>query len=302
MKKISKENFTKSYEDKIFNIVNVIGMVLLIVVFAYPLWFVLIASFSDPSEVYVGNVILLPSKFTWESYKEMIEYKPIWTGYRNNIIYTVGGTVVNLVMTVCCAYPLSRKDFMPRKVLLYLFLFTMYFSGGMIPTYLVVKQLGLINTPWAMIIPSAISVYNMLVVRSYFLNSIPDELDEAARLDGANSAQYLIKVVLPLSKPVLAVVGLYYALGHWNDFYTALLYLQDSNLKPLQYVLKQVLTASSMYENMIHMKPEEILRLMKLQETLKYSTIVAASLPMLCLYPFLQRYFVKGIMVGAIKG
>ena len=293
-----KEN---SYSDKIFDVVNVLVMLVLLVVFVWPLWFVLISSFSDPFEVTMGNVLLFPKGLTLDSYKTMLKYSQILTGYANSIYYTVVGTLINLVLSVCFAYPLSRKDFALRKVFLLMFLFTMYFSGGMIPTYLVVKQVGILNTRWAMILPGAISVYNCLVVRNYFMNSIPGELEEAATLDGANAAQYLVKVVLPLSKPVIAVVGLYYAVSHWNAYYSALLYLQDLDLYPLQSILRNIMNSTQMI-NDPSLSAEEIDAMVRLEMTMKYSVIVAAAFPMLCLYPFIQKYFVKGVMVGAVKG
>jgi putative aldouronate transport system permease protein len=294
-----------SYADRIFDVINVIMMLLLLVVFVWPLWFVLIASVSDPVEVWAGHVILFPKNMTTIAYKTLLEYDVIWTGYANTIFYTAIGTVINLAMTVCCAYPLSRTDFMPRKVLLLLFMFTMYFSGGLIPNYLVVSKVGLLDTRWAMIVPGAISVYNMLVVRSYFMNSIPKELQEAATLDGANTAQYLWKVVLPLSKPVLAVVGLYYGVSHWNDFYTALLYIYDDGLLPLQsYLRNLLLTAQLTLNNTVgtSVGAAEIEALTKLEQTLKYSVIIVAAAPVLCIYPFIQKFFVKGIMIGSVKG
>ena len=299
---LSEKKFKRSYGDKIFDIVNVLLMVALLIIFIWPLWFVVIASLSDPNQVYLGNVLVLPKGFRLDAYKEMFAYERIWIGYGNTVLYTVVGTLLNLIMTICCAYPLSRKNFKPRKVLQWVFMFTMYFSGGLIPSYLVMKNLGLVNTRAAMVITGAMSVYNMLIVRSYFMNSIPEELNEASILDGANEAQYLIKVALPLSKPVIAVVGLYYALGHWNDFYTALIYINESDYHPLQYVLREILILSENVETFQQMSPEEIMRKLQLQQTLKYSTIIAACLPMLCVYPFIQKYFVKGVMVGAVKG
>ena len=290
-----------SYSDKIFDVVNMLLMVVLVVVFAWPLWFVLISSFSDPFEVTMGNVLLFPKGLTLDSYKAMMKYSQILTGYANSLYYTVVGTGINMVLSICCAYPISRKDFPLRKPLLLMFLFTMYFSGGMIPTYLVVKQVGILNTRWAMMLPGAISVYNCLVMRNYFMNSIPGELEEVAVLDGANAAQYLQKVVLPLSKPVLAVIGLYYAVGHWNAYYAALLYLQDLDLYPLQSILRNIMSATQMI-NDPSLSAEEIDAMVRLEMTMKYSVIVAAAFPMLCLYPFIQKYFVKGVMVGAVKG
>lgn len=249
----------------------------------------------------MGNVLLFPKGLTLDSYKAMMKYSQILTGYANSLYYTVVGTGINMVLSICCAYPISRKDFPLRKPLLLMFLFTMYFSGGMIPTYLVVKQVGILNTRWAMMLPGAISVYNCLVMRNYFMNSIPGELEEAAVLDGANAAQYLQKVVLPLSKPVLAVIGLYYAVGHWNAYYAALLYLQDLDLYPLQSILRNIMSATQMI-NDPSLSAEEIDAMVRLEMTMKYSVIVAAAFPMLCLYPFIQKYFVKGVMVGAVKG
>ena len=228
---IKKERAVRSsYSDKIFDAVNVAVMVILLIIFVWPLWFVVIASLSDPAQVWLGNVILLPKKFTTIAYEAVVDYKAIWIGYRNTIFYTVVGTLLNLVMTICAAYPLSRKDFMPRNVLMFLFMFTMYFSGGLIPTYMIVNKLHLLNTPWAMIIPGAVSIYNVIITRTYFINSIPATLQEAAELDGANSFQFLVKIVLPLSKPIIAVIALYYAVGHWNDFFTALIYINDTHL------------------------------------------------------------------------
>lgn len=290
-----------SANDKVFDIVNVLVMVLLLVIFLWPLWFIVIASVSSPAQVWLGNVLLLPKEITTTAYKALIEYKQLWVGYSNTIFYTVAGTALNLILTICCAYPLSRKDFVPGKILLLLILFTMYFSGGMIAKYLVVSRLGLLDTRWAMILPGAISVYNMLVMRTYFINSIPEELYEASILDGANSAQYLIKIVLPLSKSVMAVVGLYYAVSHWNDFYTALLYIYDENLRPLQTVLRELLLTSSRFSETL-VGSDAVTEQLQLAQTMKYSIIVVSSLPMLCLYPFIQKFFVKGVMIGAVKG
>ena len=290
--------------DKLFDIVNVMIMLALLVIFTWPLWFVLIASISDPVLVMAGKVLVIPKGITQAGYEQMLEYKELWTGYANSIFITVVGTLLNLIMSVCFAYPLADKNFMPRRVLLLIFMFTMYFSGGLIPGYLVVKRLGLLNTIWAMIIPSLVSVYNSLVIRSYFINSIPGELEEASLLDGANSAQYLWKVVLPLSKPVLAVVGLYYAVSHWNDYYNALIYLYKEELYPVQTVLRNLLLSAQALVNDTSGVVDSALieEALNRAMTMKYSVIIAAALPMLCIYPFVQKFFVKGVMVGAVKG
>ena len=303
MDRYRKSRKKRINQDRVFDGVNLLLMLVLLVVFIWPLWFVLIASISDPAQVWQGNVILFPKDITLDAYKEVIQYDTIWTGYGNTILYTVVGTAINLVLTVCGAYPLSRKDFAPRKFLMVLLMITMYFSGGLVPTYLVVNKLGLIDTIWAMIIPNAVSMFNIIITRTYFMNSIPEELYEAAQLDGANTAQYLFKVVLPLSKPILAVITLFYAVGHWNDFYSALIYINSQQLMPLQSVLRKLLLSTQMTLQITSsMSPDDIMRKTQLAQTLKYSSIIVSTVPVLCLYPLVQKHFVKGIMVGSVKG
>lgn len=300
-----KKIISNSLSDGAFDVVNILINLLLLVVFIWPLWFVVIASLSDPYEVNSGNVLLWVKGFNLDGYRELLEYEPIWTGYRNTILYTVLGTVINMVMTVLCAYPLSRKDWMPRNFWLKFCLVTMYFGGGLIPTYLVVKGLGILNSIWAMVIPSALSFYNALIVRNYFMNSIPSELFESAKLDGAGHGQYLTKVALPLSKPVLAVVTLYYAVSHWNDYYTALIYITDRDLIPLQTAMKDLMSSAQVLAAQISISATEMVSVKKKMElamSLKYSTIIASVIPMLVIYPMVQKHFVKGVMLGAIKG
>ena len=231
----------------------------------------------------------------------MIEYKELWSGYANTIFYTVTGTILNMILSVCMAYPLSDKGFKPRKILIGFFMFTMYFSGGLIPNYLLIKDLGLLNTRWAMIIPGAVSVYNCLILRNYFMNSIPLELKEAATLDGASSAAYLWKIVLPLSKAVLAVVALYYMVAHWNNYTRALYYIFDKDLYPLQSILKDLLISDKMVAELMT-DPEIAEEAFNRSQMMKYCVLIAAVTPMMCVYPFVQKYFVKGVMVGAVKG
>ena len=304
MGKLLFKNKKGSLSDKIFDKVNLMLMLILLVIFVWPLWFVFIASFSDPIAVNSGQVLLWPKGIVMDGYKMTMEHKELWIGYKNTIIYTVVGTLLNLTLSVCFAYPLSRRDFKLKKFFMLIFVFTMYVSGGMIPTYLAVKNVGLLNTGWAMIIPGAISVYNSLIVRSYFVNSIPTELEEAAFLVGANSAQYLWKVVLPLSKPVLAVVGLYYAVSHWNDYYNALLYLYNDALYPLQTVLRTLLMTSSSLVDATESAAgaEAIEAAFNTYLSMRYCVIILAAVPMLCVYPFIQKFFVKGVMVGSVKG
>ena len=219
---VKTKRYRKSYSDRIFDIVNITIMCILLFIFVWPLWFVVIASFSNPNELWLGNVVLLPKGFTLEAYEKLLEHRDIWIGYKNTIVYTAVGTFLNVVATVSLAYPLSRKSFMPGKLIMMMLIVTMYFSGGLIPTYLVVKNLGMVNNMWAMVIPGVISTYNVIITRTYFASSIPGELHDAAKMDGANNLEFLWKIVLPLSKPILAVIALYYAVGHWNDYYTAL--------------------------------------------------------------------------------
>ena len=287
--------------DRVFNAALIaLGTIILLVV-AYPLYFIIIASFSDPQAVLTGKVSLFPVRATLDSYREVFRDNGIWTGYRNTVFYTVLGTGINMLLTTLCAYPLSRRELVHRRILTFLITFTMIFSGGMIPTFLVVKQLKMIDTVWAMVIPSAISTYNMLVMKNFFQSSIPSELQEAASMDGCSDFRLLLCIVLPLSKAIIAVLGLFYAVGHWNAYLNALIYLHKSEMYPLQVVLRSLLLQNSLAsgsgaENFGMY--EKVMR----GEAMKYSVIIICSVPVMILYPFVQKYFVKGVMVGAIKG
>ena len=286
-----------------FDLVNLLIMLVLLVIFVWPLWFVLIAlnqrSFLPRSGR--GMSSFFPKGITLDAYEEVIEYKTIWTGYRNTIIYTVLGTAINMVLTVCGAYPLSREGFCAAEIFHDYFYDYHVFQRRADPyLYLVVNRLHLIDTVWAMVIPNAVSVLNIIITRTYFINSIPDELLEAAQLDGANTAQYLFKVVLPLSKPILAVITLFYAVGHWNDFYSALIYINSQQLLPLQSILRKLLLSTQMTLQITSsMSPDEIMRKTQLAQTLKYSSIIVSTVPVLCLYPLVQKHFVKGIMADS---
>lgn len=289
-----------SSEDRIFDfVVNVIGVFIIIIVL-YPLCFVLSASFSDPDRVLRGELILLPRGFTLEPYKMVFENPDIWQGYRNTIFYTVAGTIINITMTILAAYPLSRKDMPFRKILTLVIIFTMYFNGGLIPTYLLVRNLGMYNTVWAILIPAAISTYNLIVARTFFEQSIPEELYESAKLDGCSNIRMLFSIVMPLSSAILAVLVLYYGVAHWNSYFPALVYLRDEKLFPLQIILRDILLlgqTEQLGSNTVGMGEK-----IQMAEGIKYSVIVVSSVPILMLYPFLQKYFVKGVMIGAIKG
>ena len=290
----------KSKGDRAFDITLVVISILIILVIAYPLYFVVIASFSQPEAVLGGKLRFLPVGFNLESYQMVLTEPKVWTGYRNTILYTVLGTCINLVLTTLAAYPLSRKDMPFRGLLTFVASFTMLFGGGMIPVYLVVRGLKLTDSIWAMVIPNALATYNMLVMKNYFQSSIPEELQEAAAIDGCDHFGTLIRVVLPLSAPIMAVIVLFYAVGHWNAFFNAIIYLRNQDLFPLQVVLRDILLQNSLEAvggDLTGMY-EKVMR----GESMKYALIIVASEPVIMLYPFVQKYFVKGVMVGAIKG
>lgn len=265
-----------------------------------PLIFVVAASFSDPDLVLKGKVLLFPKGFTTKAYSMVFQNQDIWKGFRNSIFYTLAGTFISMVLTVMAAYPLSRKGLPFKNAIMMLILFTMYFSGGMIPTYLLVKDLGMYDTVWALLIPNAISTYNLIVAKTSFQNSIPQELYESAELDGCGSWNMLYKIVLPLSKAILAVLILYYAVAIWNAYFDALIYLRNTDLEPLQIELRNILLlgqTEQMGTNDVGMADK-----IKMAEAVKYSAIVISSIPMVLIYPFVQKYFVKGVMIGAVKG
>ncbi len=298
----NQSKIKKGKEDLIFTIVNTTLLVIIMLIILYPLYFIVIASFSDPLEVLAGNVVLLPKNVNVESYKMVFRDSQILTGYRNTIFYTLLGTAVNIVLTVLAAYPLSRKDFSGRKFFTIMLAITMFFSGGLIPTFLLMSNtLHLLDTIWAMILPSAISVWNVIIVRTYFQTSIPQELSEAAMVDGCSDFKLLVRIILPLSMPVLAVMVLFYGVARWNSFFDALIYLSNKELFPLQLILRSILVQNTMSEDMVA-EVDSLANRQVMAETIKYALIVVASAPIIAVYPFLQKYFVKGIMVGAIKG
>lgn len=287
--------------DKIFIILIYILLAAIMLVVFLPLVYIVSASFSDPQAVISNEVWFLPVRPTLRGYQAVFKNRNILTGFANSFYYMIVGTLVNIVMTVMCAYPLSRKEFTARNKVAMIFVFTMYFSGGLIPTYMLVNSLGLVNTRWSMIIPSAMSTYNMIICRTYFVNSIPDELYEAGQLDGCTPFKYLLRVVVPLSKPILAVLVLYYGVAKWNSYFDAMIYLKNQAMVPLQIVLRDILILNQVDYTMIS-DASAIAAQRGLTDLLKYSTIVVASLPVLCIYPFVQKYFVKGVMIGAVKG
>lgn len=293
----------QSKADIIYDTLVLIFILILLLLILYPLWFVLIASVSDSSQVIKGNVVLLPKGFSLEAYKKVLEDPKIVAGYRNTIFYTVVGTLINLVSTVAIAYPLSRRDFVGRKVITIILTFTMFFSGGLIPTYLVYKQLQIANTIWIMLIPGMVNVYNMIVMRSFF-ESLPYDMHEAAFIDGCSNMKILIKIIVPLSMPIIAVMIIFYGVAHWNEYFNALVYISDPEIKPLQLILRDILiTNTSRVSRMMSGASDyNEMDKMRLAESIKYAVVVVSTLPVLCLYPFLQKHFSKGIMIGAIKG
>lgn len=286
-----------SVGDRIFTIIAYIILIVVTCIVLYPLVYVLSASLSNPEMILKGKVWLFPKDITFQAYKEVFQNDKIMIGYKNTIIYTVVGTAINLALSTMIAYPLSRKDFLGRGAITAFLVFTMFFSGGMIPTYLLVKDLGMVNTIWAIVIPNAVSVYNVIIMRTFFQN-IPEEIRESASIDGCSNITFLMRILLPLSMPIIAVMTLFYGVAHWNAFFDALIYLSDSQKYPLQLFLRQML----IQDNMADMGSLGEGEYVKYLEGLKYSVVVVASLPMLILYPLLQKYFVKGVMIGSLKG
>ncbi|WP_274365907.1 carbohydrate ABC transporter permease [Paenibacillus thermotolerans] len=276
-------------------------LILSLIVVAYPLIYIVSSSFSSSSAVISGKVWLFPVEPTLRGYEAVFQNPQIVKGYGNSLFYTVFGTLLNVIMTITAAYPLSRKDFHGRNLITALFVFTMLFSGGLIPYYLTVKELGLLDTRWAMIVPGALSVWQVIIARTFFQTSIPTELTEAAHMDGCGDFKFLLRIVLPLSKPIIAVLVLMYAIGHWNAYFDALIFLKTADLYPLQIVLRNILILNSVDATMIK-DVDELAERQGLKELLKYSLIVVASAPVLMLYPFVQQHFVKGLLIGSVKG
>ncbi|TDF91214.1 carbohydrate ABC transporter permease [Paenibacillus piri] len=287
--------------DRIFNAVNYTILTLFFLTVLYPLVYIVSASFSSTDAVISGKVWLWPVEPGLKGYRAVFEYNAIWTGFANSLFYTVAGTAVNVVLTIIAAYPLSRKDFIGRNAIMFIFVFTIMFSGGIIPNYLLVRDLGLLDTPWAMILPSAMSVFNVIIARTYFQTTIPNEMLEAAQVDGCSDWKFLLKIVIPLAGPIIAVLTLFYAVSHWNSYFSALLYLKDRSLYPIQLVLRTILIQNQIDPSMVTNEDDLIAR-QGLADLLKYSLIVVATAPMLIIYPFVQRHFVKGVMIGSIKG
>lgn len=288
--------------EKTFDILNGIFLLILVIIVAYPLYYVLVASISDPYEVYAGKTFLLPSKITFEGYKRVFQESSIAGGYLNSIYYTVLGTVVSVFLVMTTGYCMSKKTLPFRRGIMLFYVITMYFSGGLIPTYLVVSKFHILNSVWALILPGGVSVYNVIVTRTFFENSIPNELYEAAAIDGSSNIRTFVKIALPLAKPIIAVMVIFTMVAYWNDWFTALIYMQDKAKYPLQLALRQILIQSQALASMMGNMDGGYAEANKLTELIKFASIVVGSVPMLIAYPFVQKYFEKGFMAGAVKG
>ncbi|MBO2945492.1 carbohydrate ABC transporter permease [Paenibacillus sp. F411] len=291
----------KSRSDRLFDWFNVLLFCGILFVVIYPLYFIIVASISSPDLVNSGQIRFLPRDVTWIGYERIFNDDEIWRGYSNSIFYTFFGTLFRVSLIITGGYALSRKDLPFSGVLMILILFTMFFNGGLIPTYLLVKELGMVNTIWAMIVPGAVSVYQLIIVRTFFQNTIPGEMLEAAMMDGCGNFKFFIRMVIPLSLPIIAVMVLFNAVALWNSYFQALIYLNDASLHPLQIVLRKILIVSEAQLDMIDSSKDAVEE-QKVAGLVKYGMVVVASLPVLVLYPFLQRYFVKGVMIGSVKG
>ncbi|UPK45150.1 carbohydrate ABC transporter permease [Paenibacillus pabuli] len=296
----------ESRSDKLFLWCNYIYLTIALIIVLYPLLYIISASISDPKFVSSGEMWLLPKGITFEGYARVFENTNIWIGYKNTIIYTVLGTLVNLMVTLPAAYALSRSDFAGRGFFMAMFMVTMFFGGGLVPSYLLVKDLGMVNSIWALILPGAASIWNIIVCRTFFQSTIPKELQEAAHIDGCTNTRLFIRIVLPLSMPIIAVMALFYGVGHWNSYFSAMIYLNDSSKYPLQLFLRQILVLQEMAAQgggaidtssatAMNSKAE-------IAALVKYAVIIVSTLPVIAIYPFLQRYFVQGVMIGSVKG
>ena len=284
--------------DKVFHTITYILLGLLALIILYPVYFIVIASISDPDAVLAGKVVLLPVDINFDGYMKILERTDVWQGYYNTIIYTVVTVVLSLLVTIPAGWALSRETLPGKKFWMVYFIIPMFFGGGLIPFYNVMSKLGLINSPWAVILPAILSVWNLFMTKTFFSSSIPNGLIEAATIDGASHFQSFVMIVLPLAKAVMAVMALYYAVGQWNSYFNAMIFLQDETMYPLQLVLKEILIAT---ESTVGGSGETILEQYRMATQLKYVSVIVSSLPVLMLYPFVQKYFAQGVMIGSLK-
>ncbi|MCM3784841.1 carbohydrate ABC transporter permease [Neobacillus mesonae] len=285
--------------DRVLEIAMYVFAVVLLVILMYPIYFIIIASFSDPAAVANGQVWLFPKGFTLAGYQELLKHENIWIGYRNTILYTVIGTLISLVVNISAAYALSRRDLFGRRTISLFFIFTMFFNGGLIPTFLTIRDFHMYDTFLVMVLPFSVAVYNIIVARTFFQNSIPEDLWEAAQLDGCGNLRYYVQIVIPLSKAVISVIALWTAVGHWNSYFNALIYLKDPNLYPLQLILRNILITNQMQSSMGTGEAAAVA--LRLANIMRYAVIIVATVPIMCIYPFVQKYFNQGVMIGAVK-
>lgn len=297
----NKNTIKEPIGDRILLILICFFLSLLMLTVLYPLIYIFSSSFSSPSAVVSGKVWLFPVEFSLKAYESIFHSSQVMLGYYNSIIYTVIGTLINVTITILLAFPLSQRNLYGRSIIVMLMVFTLFFDGGLIPTYLLVKDLHILDTRWALWLPGALSVFQVIIARTFFINSIPAELQEAAQIDGCRDTRYLISIVLPLSKPILAVMSLMYAVGHWNAYFDALIYLRSEHLFPLQYVLRNMLILNAADPEMLAGTALK-LRDQGFEQVLKYALIVVACVPVMIMYPFVQKHFVKGVMIGSLKG
>lgn len=298
-KRLSKQRLP--LEDKIYYAVVYTILVLLGLSVLYPLVYIVSASFSSPNAVSTGKVVLFPVELSIKGYSTVFANKRVWIGYKNTLIYTAFGTLINVFMTLICAYPMARKGLPHKGFFSFMFMLTMIFSGGMIPTYLLVRDLKMLDTRWSLVIPGAMAVYQMIITRTYIQSTIPDEMLESSQIDGCSDFRFFWKFIIPLSKAVIAVIAMQYAVGHWNSYFNAFIYLTDSKKYPLQIFLREILIMNQINSADI-VDPEMAVAMQGMADLLKYSLIVVATAPILLVYPFVQRYFTEGVMIGSLKG
>ena len=305
--KISWKEKSKVQGDFRFDVINMIALTILMLIFFYPMYLCLISAISSPEEVFAGRVLLIPKGFNAEGFQRVLQNDSLWRGYLNSICYTILGTAINLALTMTGAFVLSRKTFALRGVLNWMVLITMFFGGGMIPTYLLVKNLGMLNTVWALVLPGAISTWNLIITRTFISSASPDELQEAAQIDGCNNARFFVSIVLPNSSTIIAVIGLFYAVDHWLSYWNAMLYITKSEMYPLQLVLRDILLKAEVALQNAQSGNDldggaSIVELLRISESVKYIVVIAGTLPLLIVFPFVEKYFVKGVMIGSVKG
>ena len=301
---IPKREYSKynrnGFQNTVFNLVIYGIAALSVIIILYPLYFIIIASISDPSAVSTGKVLLRPVGFTLDGYKALLENDSIWIGYRNTILYAVIGTLIHLAVNIPAAYSLSRKDMPFCRPITIFFLITMFFSGGLIPTFLTVRSFGMYNTFWVLVLPFTVSVFELIVIRTFFENSIPGEMREAADMEGCGNLRFFFTIVLPLSKAIIAVITLWHVVHQWNSYFTALIYITDRSLYPLQLILRNILVVNEMQTAM---GTGEAMRIaLRNAELIRYAAIIVSTLPVMCIYPFVQKYFNQGVLIGAVKG